>query len=397
MRVIVSSCGRFHSKHLALVLHKKKWLEKYFYAGVPADRQYFDSRALGFNYVISFADRLFSKFCLERFISLSRWYTVRDSFFDLWVKKQLKLISPATELFVGWANCSLESFRFLKNRSILIVEAGSMHVLAQEKILQQEFRLQGLRAPPILDENKKRMLEELALADFVAVPSEHVRQSFIDQGISANKIIKIPYGCNVEKFALQKPKRFAGKIIFLFVGMVSLQKGIAYLLQAWDALGRFRKLAELHLIGSVGQDCVVLLKKYTGLENLFLHGPMKQDNLKKWYDLAHVFVLPSLQEGLAMVIGEAMAAGLCIVATDVSGCVELMTPGLHGFMIKSGNAQVLLETMLWCINNPWQVIEMGDAAQKVAQKNTWQDYGERVVRAYQNIIASKTSTKAQTL
>ncbi len=393
MKVIVSSCGRFHSVHLAKSLQRKNSLQHFFYAGVPKDREFFKQDSLSFHHLTSFADRLYVKFGLDRFFLASRWYTCRDKMFGAWVAKKLKSFQPPT-VFVGWANASLESFSCLKKRSLLILEAGSMHVLEQEKILRQEFNLHGLSYPVITAENKSRMLAEIELADFISVPSEHVRESFILQGVSAQKILKVPYGCNLDLFksGLQKLKN--DKMIFLFVGMISLQKGFFYLLQAWERLTSEGFLAEMHVIGSVCSDVLHLLPRAKLLTTFFLHGSMMQSDLKEWYQKADVFVLPSLQEGFAMVIGEAMAAGLCIISTDKSGSLELMQDGVHGFVIQAGKVDQLLDRLRWCINNPMIVHDMGRKSLEIATAYSWQNYGERIFDVYKHLLADQQSLDA---
>ena len=386
MKVIVSSCGRYHSVHLAQALKSHGFLQKFFYAGIPADRKSFAKKKIVFNSALSFADRCFTKFALDKFVALSRWYTWRDKLFDKFVAGHFaKKVSG--DLFIGWANGCLDSLLVAKSKGMVtVVEAGSMHIAAQEEILSKEFARHQKTAPVVLPENKERMLKEYKLADFIAVPSEHVRQSFVAAGIPKKKLIKNPYGCNVEKFATKNQKTTKGPMIFIFVGMVSLQKGIFYLLSAWKKLRLAPSVAQLHFVGNVSSECVQFVKNVADDKSIVFHGSVKQDALVKYYDQSHVLILPSLQEGLAMVIGEAMANGLLVIASKNSGGYELFLDKKEGLLIDSGSVDQICEKINWCLENREQVIQMGCAAKEVAKNYTWQSYGEKAIQNYQEIL-----------
>jgi glycosyltransferase involved in cell wall biosynthesis len=241
----------------------------------------------------------------------------------------------------------------------------------------------------VLQENKDRMLAEYELADFIAVPSEHVRKSFLDAGVAKEKIIKIPYGCNVEKFFSKDEKLLNGPMIFLFVGMVSLQKGIYYLLEAWSRLNLSNDTGELHIVGNVTEDASEIVNKYKAHHNIFFHGPVAHDKLSSFYKVAHVFLFPSLQEGLAMVIGEAMAAGLVVVCSPNSGGSELLKNLESGILLENVSTKELYKKITWCLNNPCQVNLIGKKAKAIAKNYSWADYGINVAQKYRELIYVK--------
>ena len=385
-RVVVSAAGRYHSVHLARALHSAGVLRKFFYAGTPADRVFFPPNKLYFCNTVSFADRFFVKCSLDRFVLPSRWYTWRDKFFDHVVASRLENMGTF-DIFVGWANGCLKSLQTVKKKAhVTIVEAGSMHISAQEKILAEEFARHQLTPSQVLEENKDRMLEEYDLADYIAVPSEHVKASFMAAGISEKKLLKIPYGCNVEKFFSNKPKSTKGPMIFLFVGMISLQKGIYYLLSAWRRLGLSPSVAQLHLVGNVSAECEDLVAAATQMSGVIVHGPKRQDDLRGFYNNAHVLLLPSLQEGLAMVIGEAMAAGLTVICSNNTGGGELLQDGASGFLIPVADGTALADKIAWCVAHRDEVVVIGQHAKNIARQYTWDDYGTRVLEKYAQIV-----------
>lgn len=391
MKVVVSSCGRYHSTHLARALQSRGVMQHFFSAGLPSDKKFFSDKKLTFFELLSLSDRIFNKFALDKFCALSRWYTWRDGIFDRRVAKLLPQQKGA-DIFVGWANSCYESLKVAKSMGqITIVEAGSMHILEQEKILEKEFAKQGLPKPNILQENKNRMQNEYKLADHIAVPSQHVKQSFIDAGTPSQKIIKVPYGCNVELFQNSTPKRVDGPINFLFVGMISLQKGTYYLLNAWRKLKISPQIAQLHLVGEVKEDCQHLVKAAQAEKSIFFHSSVRQTQLLHFYNKSHILLHPSLQDGLAMVIGEAMANGLLIIASKNSGGYELFKEGKSGFLINSESTEEIIEKITWCLNNRKKVQEMGIVAKESAQKLSWNHYGDKIIKQYQKILDVKNA------
>jgi len=387
LKVVMSAAGRYHSVHLARALLAQGALQKFFYAGLPGDQQYFPQDKLSFHNLVSLADRIFVKLSLDRFCLLSRWYTWRDKYFDEQVANQIDNVGPFN-VFVGWANGCLATLKKIKKQqdAITIVEAGSMHIFAREKILEQEFARHGIATPKMLEENKNRMLEEYQLADYIAVPSEHVKQSFLAANISEHKILKIPYGCNVERFFSERPKPSHGPMIFLFVGQVCLGKGIYYLLSAWRRLGLRPEVAQLHIVGNVSSDCDNLVGAAQDTPGIIFHGSKAQDSLRGFYRNAHVLVFPSLSEGLAMVIGEAMAAGLAVICTQNSGGPELLADTQAGLLVPPADAKVLADKIAWCLANRDAVLEMGQQARSLARQYTWQDYGERIIKKYTDLL-----------
>src|SRR5262249_52738177 len=95
------------------------------------------------------------------------------------------------------------------------------------------------------------------------------------------------------------------------------------------------------------------------------------------------FVLPSVEEGFARVLSEAMGAGLPIVATHESGATTLVQNGVEGFIIPVRQPGQLAEAMIKVASDPDLNRKMGEAAyQKGAAGNRWQDYGDRLLAEY---------------
>lgn len=226
----------------------------------------------------------------------------------------------------------------------------------------------------------ERKDQEAALADHIFVASSMTRQSLIDAGIASERISVIPYGAPVDYF--QPQPKFDKKFRALFVGRVGPRKGVHYLLQAWKKL----KLsdAELNLVGvnefphgwlESFQDCIRYLPS------------VPHTTLNQHYCKASVLVFPSLVEGLGLVMLEAMACGIPVIATPNAAGPDIITDGVEGFIVPIRDPEVLREKLEWCYQNPDELARMGRFARKKAELLTWFNYRQKLASKIQTLLA----------
>ena len=382
MRVVISAGGRFHALHLAHQLEKRGMLECLYTASYTrSDQSYVSSNKVRLYRFGKLLDYIFEKARLLKLIPLSWYYQVKDNLFDCWVCKKIKK-SESIDIFVGWAHYVLQILPEVKKRGALVViETGSMHIIEQRRILEDEYTAFGILAPPIDDCIVQKMLAEYAAADIIMVPAPHVAQSFIDQGVAADKLRCVPYGVNLTRFypSVDKPSIFT----VLFVGQVSLQKGVFYLLSAWK-MHNLQK-AQLLIVGMIIQDFMPIYQQFCKDKNIIFIGPVSQEQLAIIYRQASVFVLPSLQEGFGMVLAEAMASALPFISTENTGGSVFSENDDCGFVVPIRDTHALSEKIKFLYDNPEIVKEMGKRAVKKVQKFSWNTYGQKVVDVYKKL------------
>jgi len=215
-----------------------------------------------------------------------------------------------------------------------------------------------------------RKKEEVTLADHILVPSLFVAESLIAAGVRANRIAVIPFGCEVNAATATKKTAGFQRRIILNVGQLSLRKGIPRLLRAWKRLGahhtdRLRLVGNLHLNER-------FLAEYCGV---FERVPqVSRKELRKHYGSAYAFVMPSAAEGLAVVITEALAHGLPLVASGNSGAAGFITNGEEGLIYPFGDDDKLCAALDRILSRPHETAEMGRAAHQLAQRWAWTHY-----------------------
>ena len=111
--------------------------------------------------------------------------------------------------------------------------------------------------------------------------------------------------------------------------------------------------------------------------------------LPHFYRGADVFCLPSWEEGFPLVLLQAMASGLPVVATDATGAGDIVTPGVEGEIVPAGDVPALREALDRVLSDPIRAKEMGAAARnRVKDGFDWKSYGARARSAYAGLISN---------
>lgn len=287
-----------------------------------------------------------------------------------------------SDIFVGLSSFSLHSLRKAKKLgAIVVLERGSSHIIYQNEILKEEYKKFGVKPQLAHPKIIEKELKEYEEADYISIPSLFVKRSFIEKGVPENKLIHVPFGVDLSSFK-QVPK--TDKVFrVIFAGGMSLRKGVHYLLRAFSELNLPN--SELMLIGSLNDEIKPFFKKYGGKFKWLGHIPQKE--LYKYYSQGSVFVMPSIEEGLALVQPQAMACGLPVICTTNTGGEDIVRNGIDGFVIPIRDVEALKEKILYLYNNPEICRQMGQSAkERVSIGFTWDDYGNKIISAYQKIL-----------
>ena len=313
-----------------------------------------------------------------------------NPFSDLWVWNKFgewaaKHIRDE-DIVISWGLSALPIIREAKERGIIaIVERGSAHAEVQRNLLIDEYERHGQPIDKLKrsfsSERMERELLEYELADYIEVPSEFARRSFIEQGIPAEKLIKGFRGVDLTAFSELPASDDVFRVIY--TGQMSLQKGVQYLLQAFAEL----KLAnaELWLFGGEQPEIEPFFENYEGHYRHF--GPVSQRTLHEYYAHGSVFAICSIQDGFGQVIPQAMACGLPVISTFNTGANDVVEEGVQGFTVPIRDVEAIKEKILYLYENPEICREMGQSAKrKVQQGLTWDDYGNLIVQKYSDCL-----------
>jgi glycosyltransferase involved in cell wall biosynthesis len=231
-----------------------------------------------------------------------------------------------------------------------------------------------------------RMNRELERADLVLCPSTFVRDTMLANGVPERKCFLNPFGVDTSVFVPRKtiPQRPR----FISVGMIFLRKGHQYLFRAFEQVKRVLPDAELICVGNYRPDFKLERRRWEGT---FTHYPsLSHRELATLLTDCTAFVLPSLEEGFARVLSEAMAAGLPIIASYESGATTLVRDGIEGFIIHPREPGQIADAMIRLAQDHALNQQMGEAARlKGAERNTWLDYGDRLLAEYERCLSAR--------
>jgi glycosyltransferase involved in cell wall biosynthesis len=252
----------------------------------------------------------------------------------------------------------------------------------QDEILAEEYARWGVPYQRIDPRIVERELQEYDECDYVFIPSTFSYHTFLQKGVPDAKLARVPYGVDLNLFRPVPKEDDVFRI--LYVGTLSLRKGIPYLLEAIAPLKLPR--FELYFIGSISPEVRPFLAKYEGQYRYL--GVIPRINLYRYYSQGSVLVLASIEEGLALVQAQAMACGLPVIATPHSGAEDLFTNGVEGFIVPIRNSEAIRERILYLYHNNELREEVARAALRRARSfRGWDNYGQTILDRYRFALA----------
>ena len=329
------------------------------------------------------AQKLFYHLPFSDFEEKMRWWNL--PFYDGWIMRQTL---PAEVNVVQAPMGSCKALFDLADRSgkkvLKVFDAPNSHPTSQFGYWQRECDLYapGYRVP-IPQWVRARMNREIERADLILCPSHFVKDTMITNGISESKCFVSHFGVNTDVF--KKRSSMPQKPRFISVGSLTVRKGQQYLFRAFEKVKAVMPEAELVCVGGVRADFKREIELWKGS---FIHlTSVPHAELALLLAESTAFVLPSVEEGFARVISEAMASGLPILASYESGATTVVRDGVEGIIFRPRDIEGIAAAMIRVARNSVENMAMGDAAFLAGGKsNTWADYAGRLSNEYSERI-----------
>jgi starch synthase len=276
-----------------------------------------------------------------------------------WLDRRSTAPALESDLFLCYSGAGLRTLERLRGTRVVgAVEAVNCHVAVQERIMREECRQLRLPLTGFPSAEVARRRREYDLADAILCPSHFVKQSFVGEGFPADRVHVVPYGIPKPNGFTPAPTPADGVFRVLYVGQLTPRKGVRYLLDAFARLRHPHK--ELLVVGP--RSTPSGLEGARIPENVRFAGVLRGDDLARAYAEAAVLVLPTLEEGLALVLGEAMAHGTPVIATVNSGGADLFRDGEEGFLVPIRDPAALADRMQQLADDPALRERMSQAA-----------------------------------
>lgn len=348
LQVVHSSHGRFHHHDLARELAARGMLRAFF-TGYPRWKLRDASVPHAFVRTFPWVEVPFMaalKYGVLR--GRSEQFAARLVFesFDRHVARAI----PDCDAYIGLSCASLHAGRVAQSRgTIYVCDRGSAHIRAQDALLREEYKRQGIAWRGIDRYVVDKECQEYAQADLITVPSEFVLRTFVEHGVPESKLAKVPYGVELSRFQkVAEPSSNAFEV--LFVGGASVQKGVADLLLAFAMLRHPAK--RLTFVGGVTDEIRHWLRGKQLDPAVCFVGHLPQVQLQEVLSRAHVMVLPSIQDGFGLVLAQAMACGCPVIASEHTGARDLFEDGMEGFIVPPQNPGAIAERLQQFADDP---------------------------------------------
>lgn len=298
-------------------------------------------------------------------------------------------------VLLAYSYYAADAFRYSQAPGMLFQvhphPASVRRILAQERAdhpecassLDQEWELS--LDPPDFD----RLVSEPMLAAHCLAASSFTRRTLIENGIAPDDITVIPYGVDGRRFFPGESKGgrlTTGPLRLLFVGTLTQRKGIKYLLEALRLL-RYQAI-ELTVCGRVVDD-LSLFKTFAG--HIRIRPNVSAAELVAAYQAADLFVFPSVAEGFAQVLLEALASGLPILSTTHTAAPDLIEEGEQGFVVEPRRPDLLAQRIEWALLHRRELRAMRAAARLRAEQFTHSRFRDGVVAAVRSFISREAS------
>jgi len=261
-----------------------------------------------------------------------------------------------SELFYAIKIIKKERINFI--HSHWIIPSGLVGAVCK-RIFKKPFIISVHGSDLILPNKFLKNFAKIALnsCDVCVVNSTATKDTVL--GITNVREVEIvPMGADLSMFNpnvksdIKKDYKINGPII-LTVGRLSKEKGIEYTIKAMPTI--LKKIPEIKLIivgaGPEENNLKKLSKKLNLTGNVVFTGGIPNKNLSRFYKSADVFVLPSLREGMGLVLLEAMACGTPVIGSNTGGITDIIKYGESGFLVKPKDPEDIAEKIIVLLSN----------------------------------------------
>ncbi|GBC84985.1 GDP-mannose-dependent alpha-(1-6)-phosphatidylinositol monomannoside mannosyltransferase [bacterium HR11] len=256
--------------------------------------------------------------------------------------------------------------RLFGRRTVLIVENhGDFEV---SLFLQRRVRLPGVYRWLM----RRTARFALRHADLLRAVSGATRQQ-LEAWAPGKPVVQFPTWTDIEAFLEAGCRNGLREPIVLYAGVLIPRKGLHHLVRAFAKVALGFPEARLEIVGrEENREYAEELRGEVarlGLDGrVSFVGEIPQAELAERMRRACVFVLPTYSEGLPRVVFEAMAVGIPVIASAVSGIPEVIQDGITGFLVPPGDEEVLAERLRWVLEHPQEAEAMGHRAREFACK-----------------------------
>lgn len=304
---------------------------------------------------------------------------------------RLKALVGQIDVVHVWPQGAARTLQVARTLNIpTLLERPNAHTRFAYEVVQRECKLLGVTMPPKHEHAYdpmvlKREEAEYKLCDYLLCPSDFVATTFRERGFQNNKLLRHQYGFDESKFFPVNSNRVEGsRLTMLFAGGCAPRKGLHFALEAWLKspacnngvfliAGSFIPSYALRLSAMLSHPSIKILGHRTDLPDL-----MRQSD---------ILVLPSIEEGSALVTAEARGCGCVLLVSDAAGAI--CTHGTDSLIHTARDVETLCNHITLLYNDRLLLARLRSASLQSVSNITWQEAGRRLLAIYEYVKSSK--------
>lgn len=304
------------------------------------------------------------------------------SWFGRWAARNVRPDADIVHVMSGAAEEILSAPRRTRERPWRQVSRGSSHIRTQHKLLQEEQDRLGVEVEKPSEWMMAREEREYLLADEIVVLSTFAERTFIQAGVDRSRLRMIPLGLRTDVFKpgpngiAERSRRIAeGRPLHvLTVGTISARKGARDLVEIARAMaGRMRFTA----VADVTPDARGLVDSADGV--IEITGRVAEHKLIEKYADADLFLFPTIEDGYAAVIAQALAAGLPVLATTNCSATDIIENDVNGWVLPIRAPDSFIQRLDWCDRNRPALARIVLGLDQKPTARSWADMAEDVI------------------
>jgi glycosyltransferase involved in cell wall biosynthesis len=281
------------------------------------------------------------------------------------------------------------TFERLSRKSVpLLLTVLNTHIDNVAEVLSEEHRRLEIGSPVFVHSHmRKRAHREIERASCIRAISNLAKQSFVERGISPEKIHVVLPAIDLEYFRPVAKKDDVFRVLAVLT--IDPRKGAYYLLQAFEKAAIPN--SELVIIGATGDPWSRrMLQQFTSrLSNIRIQAAdVLKDPIESTYGQASVFVHPAIEDGFALAVGQALACGKPVITTHQTGAAQLIADGINGYVLQCRDVDGLVDRLKHLAANKELVARLGAAAPNTVAHLGYPEVAENVARLYCQVLAS---------
>jgi starch synthase len=298
--------------------------------------------------------------------------------------KKLDLISSNyindSNIFLGLSGTGLSTGqKFVEAGKIYICERASAHAQFCHELYKEEYDRFNYKFHTS-SELMERELEEYQKSSFVLLPSEFAQKTFENKGFFNTKVIDYPAN-DSHFFPIPELKGDKNQFNILYVGGLTIRKGLEYLIDAFNKIKFKNKV--LHLVGTKTFDFKFIENKIDH-QHTIIYGHLDQSKINELMNKSQLFVLPSLQDGSGIVVSQALKTGLPVIVSENTGIKSLIKKNDCGYVVPIRDYNILSDKIDYLIENPNQLELFSTNAINFSKNHTWKNYVDQLNQIIDN-------------